>query len=71
MLDQRVAVGVHLETAHVDETALGVTANRMLDLDDVSTPVRQDCPCGGHERELGNLEDTDALHHLGQLNPLP
>jgi hypothetical protein len=43
----------------------------MLDLDDVGTPVRKDRPCGGHERELGNLEDPNALHHLGQHNPLP
>ena len=42
MLDQRVAVRVELDAAHVDEAALGVAAHRVLDLDDVGAPVGED-----------------------------
>ena len=63
-------LGSSLESAHVDEAALGVAAHRVLDLDDVGTPVGEDRPRRGHERELGHLEDANALHHLDQLNPL-
>jgi hypothetical protein len=71
MLDQRVAVGVELEAAHVDEAALGVTAHRVLDFDHVRAPVGEDRPGGGDERELCNLENANALHHLDQVDPLP
>jgi hypothetical protein len=62
-----LAVRVELKAAHVDEAALSVPANGMLHFDDVGAPVREDRPRRGHERELGYLEDADALHHLHQL----
>ena len=70
MLDQRVPVRVQLEAAHVDEAALGVAAHRVLHLDDVCAPVGEDRPRRRHERELRNLEDPNALHHLDQVSPL-
>ena len=63
-------LGVELEAAHVDEAALGVAANRMLHLDDVRAPVGEDRPGRRDERELRNLEDANALHHLDQVDPL-
>ncbi len=68
MFDQRVAVGgVELKAAHVDETALGVAAHRVLDLDDVGAPpVGQDRPGRRNERELRDLQYPDAVHHLDQ-----
>ncbi len=63
-------VRVQLEAAHVDEAALGVAAHRVLHLDDVCAPVGEDRPRRGHERELRDLEDPNALHHLDQVSPL-
>ena len=68
MLDQRVPVRIQLEAAHVDEAALGVAAHRVLDLDDVRAPVGEDRSGRRNERELRNLEDANALHHLDQFD---
>jgi hypothetical protein len=70
MFDQRVPVRVELEATHVDEAALGITAHRVLHLDDVCAPVGEDRPGRRHERELCDFEDPDALHHLYQVRPL-
>ncbi len=70
VLDQRMAVGVELEPAHVDEAALGVAAHWVLDLDDVGAPVGEYRAGRGHEGELRYLEDANALHHLDQVDPL-
>ena len=70
VLDQRVAVRVELDAAHVEEAALGVAAHRMLDLDHVGAPVGEDRARGGHEGELRHFEDPHALHHLGQVGLL-
>src|SRR6478735_5232717 len=64
MFDQRMPLRVHLKATHVDEAALGVAAHGVLHLDDVGAPVGEDSARGGNERELGNLEDPYALHHL-------
>ncbi len=64
MLYQRMPVGIELEATHVDEATLSIAARRMLDLDDVGTPVGEDRAGGGDERELRNLEDPKALHYL-------
>jgi hypothetical protein len=65
VLHQRMAVGIELKTTHVDEAALGVAAaQRVLDVDDVGSPVGQDRSGRGHERELGDFEDSDSLHPL-------
>ena len=61
MLHQRVALRIDLDAAHIEEAALGVTAHRVLDLDDVGAPVGEDRSCGRDERELRNLEDPKAL----------
>ena len=68
MLDQRMPLGVELEATHVDEAALRVAANGMFDLDDVRAPVGEYRPGRRHERELRNLEDANALHHLDQVD---
>ena len=62
--------GIELEAAHVEEAALRVAAHRMLDLDDVRAPVGEDRAGRRHERELRNLEDANALHHLDQVDLL-
>lgn len=71
VLDQRMAVGVHLEAAHVDEPALGVAPHRMLDLDHIGAPVGEDRAGSRDEGELSYLEDTNALHDLDQVDPHP
>ena len=47
---------------HRAEAALGVTPLCVLDFDHVGAPIRQDRAGRGHERELGDLEDTHARH---------
>jgi hypothetical protein len=43
----------------------------VFDLDDVGAPIREDRACCGHEGELCDLEDPDALHHLDHETSLP
>jgi hypothetical protein len=43
---------------------------RMLDLDHICAPVRQDRTGGGNERELGYFQDPDAFHYLRHTPPL-
>jgi hypothetical protein len=43
----------------------------VLDLDDVGTPVGEDCPRGRRERELCHFEDAHALHNLRHDKPNP
>jgi hypothetical protein len=64
MFDQGVAQRIEFNAAHIEESALGVAADRMLDFDDIGAPVREDRPCGGHECELSNLKDAQALHYV-------
>ncbi len=64
MLHQRMPVRVDLDAAHVEEAALGVAAHRVLDLDDVRAPVGEDRSRRRDERELRELQDPKALHHL-------
>ena len=61
--------GFELEAAHVEEAALGVAADRMFDLDDVGAPVGQDRARRRDERELRDLQDPDAVHHLDHSIP--
>ena len=56
--------GFELEASHVDEATLSVAAHRVLDLDDVGAPVGEDRARRRDERELRDLEDPYALHHL-------
>ena len=64
MLHQRVPVRVDLDAAHVEEAALGVAADRVLDLDDVGAPVGEDRARRRDERELRQLQDSKARHYL-------
>jgi hypothetical protein len=69
VLDERVPVGIEANHAHVDESALGVAAHRVFDLDDIGTPVRQDRRRCRDEGELRDLQDANALHDLAHLVP--
>ena len=66
MLDQRVPQGIELDPAHVEETALGIAAHRMLDLDHVGPPVGEDRAGGGSEGELRDFQNAHALHDFGR-----
>ena len=68
MLHQRMPVWVDLDATHVEETALGVTAHRVLDLNDVCAPVGKDGARGRDERELRNFQDPKARHHLDHIS---
>ena len=70
MLHQGIAAGIELHAAHIDETPLGIAPHRVLDLDDVRAPVGQDRSRRGNERELGDLQDSYALHYLRHRTPL-
>ena len=65
-----MAVRIELDAAHVEEAALGVAAHRMLDFEDVRSPVGEDRARRRHERELRNLQDPKALHHLDHCRTL-
>jgi hypothetical protein len=47
---------------------LGVTTQRVLDLEDVGAPVGEDCSRCRDERELRKLQDPKALHHVDQFS---
>jgi hypothetical protein len=46
------------------QTSLRIAHHRVLDLDDVGTPVGQDGTSSRSEGELGDLDHLDALHRL-------
>ena len=54
--------GVQAQYFH--QTALGIPGFRVLDLDDVRTPVRQDRTGSRHKGELSDLENTDTFHRF-------
>ena len=57
------------DRANLRQTAHGVAALGVLDLDHVRTPVREDGRGGGDERVLRHLEDADPLHHVRHRSP--
>lgn len=56
---------------NADQSALRISGHRVLDLDDVGTPVSEHRTCGGHESELGDFEDAHTGHRLLHLAPHP
>ena len=52
------------------QAARGVAPGDVLDLDHLGAPVGEDGGRRGHEGVLGDLEDADALHHIGHASPL-
>ncbi|MBE1536870.1 hypothetical protein H4W34_006703 [Actinomadura algeriensis] len=59
---ERRAVPADVLAEHLDDPALRVALLRVLHLDDVGAPVREDRTGGRDVRELGDLEDPDAPH---------
>ncbi len=68
MLHQRMTVRIDLDATHVEEAALGITAQRVLDFEDVRAPVGENRARRGDERELCKLEDSKALHYLDHFS---
>jgi hypothetical protein len=54
-------------TGDGDQSTLRIAGHRVLDLDDVGTPVGQHRARGRHERELRDLEDAHTSHRLLHL----
>ena len=65
MLDERMAQRIQFDPAHVEEAALGIATHRVLDLDHIRTPVRQDRAGCRSECKLRHFENANALHYLG------
>ena len=61
---QGMALRIKLNPAHIEEPALGIAAHRMLDLDDVGTPVSKNAASRRHESELRHFQNAYAFHHL-------
>ena len=70
VLHQRAALRIDREPLQHLDAALRIAAHRVLDLDDVGTPVGEHCAGRGDEGELRHLEHPHALHNLGH-SPSP
>jgi hypothetical protein len=69
VLEQHVHAAAERHDAARRKASHGVTALDVLDLDHLGAPLREQRRRGGHERVLGDLEHTDALHDCGQRSP--
>ncbi len=71
VLQQHVHGAHRRHDAAGGQSAHGVTAFGVLDLDHLGTPVRQDGRGGRHEGVLGHLEDANTFHDVCQRESLP
>ncbi len=70
VLEQRMHVGGNRDGSRRRETAHGVAALDVLDLDHLGTPVGQQRRRRGHERVLRHFQDAHAFHHCSHRSPL-